>query len=475
MKLFLLSELTQCPPFVAAELDSSALKTMAASPYVLFAAIAAFEFLKMLKLGPLGVVIGSIIWVGIVIAAERFTLTIANDPRPIKNWLRAAPRIALACLMSFLVTDTIVVRLFEDAIKVELEKSADKVAAEAAAQRKLQLDERMGELESEKRISRERLDELFFNRKAAEESMHAEADGTGGTRIEGEGYHYRRRKEAYERAAAEYERERVVLEGLIANYDAELALLRQEVQDVQKNRRAIAGDVSDLGSRREALAAVLNSKPNARLTYWVVYLLLMFAELFVLSNKLIGRKDEYDTRVQNQSDVRELELAEEFKLSRLNTKALAFVKAGIARRVFGGFRDAEKSSLSDAEKRMRERIVDQALRDIADCVLPNKEDRDARPLSVPIRVEIIGHPEREAILRLTEDEVGSATLDDVADELSELATSLTRPGELPMRFQRAENSLGLVIWPDSPLFTQLEADRVLRVRFETPGVEIGLE
>jgi hypothetical protein len=217
------------------------------------------QFLKPLDLGVLGYA-GSAIWAGIVPMIERSALLAQTGSTGARKWITAGVRFAGAVIVGLLISKAIIVMFFGSSIDRAIRERVDTQVAQMEKKARARNAVRKEELVEENRGLQERLDTFRAARDESERLRHAEADGQLGHPA-GEAIHYTRRREAWERAAAEYDSQRTVIEPRIVLNEAEIAKLEDDVRTRALLVQEAEEQSRDFLAKQQALFSVIMGSP----------------------------------------------------------------------------------------------------------------------------------------------------------------------------------------------------------------------
>lgn len=438
------------------------------------AGFAMAQFLSDLHFGTLAVFFGSVFWSLTVVTLERILLTFPNGPDKLKNWLRAVPRFAIALCVSYLITETLICMAFNGEIKAEMASNVDKVVMQKGASVRAEQEARITFLTTENNRLKMKLDELYNRRIEAENAMHSEADGTGGTFVEGEGNHYQMRKDAFDRAQSEYETEKPLIEDKIKTNETELGNLDASAKLAEAEKQVVEGGANGLLAKHEALMRIISTRSSAATLYYALMLFLILIETIALLQKLIAAPDEYDSRLEFECERRNLSINEEQKRAMQIICEANVVQTAIESRILTLACNGEPEKLPEMERPIGKRVYGEFIQTASDEMTTRRTSNStASEFSDAIRLEIIGHGDLSGILRLPKSEMNRITIPQLQLEFDQIGKTLSKQSGRTYKLERAENSLGLEIWPDSPLVAQLEHDRLARLKFGSSGRDVG--
>jgi hypothetical protein len=151
-------------------------------------------------------IVGGVTWGALIFTVDRLIqLRIRkeeNNNR--KSFWMALPRLLLIVVLSFLITDPLLHKFFEDDINYELARETQRAASEAKSVSDSRYRDELARLESSYRHLADELGKLKTERDQKFDEWMAEGTGTGGTRVRGKGEFYRKKEAAYRKADQEY-------------------------------------------------------------------------------------------------------------------------------------------------------------------------------------------------------------------------------------------------------------------------------
>lgn len=424
----------------------------------ILAFVAMFQFLKPLDLGVAGVA-GATVWAIVMPLLDRLVLLFQTGATVAAKWIKAGFRFAGTIIMGLLVTEALIIMFFASTIDRAMRQRIDTEVSQATTQAREENAEQMNVLTAERKLLQDRLESFRSARDEADRLRHAEADGELG-HARGEGIHHARRKEAWERAAAEYEVERGLIEPKILQIEQDIRKIEESaqtkiglVQDAEERSR-------DFLSKHQALFAIVFSSPSAFLMYGLMFLGISLLESAPLLQKVISDEDEYDRRAAREESDREAENQLFAEMSR-DTVVLRRTLWG---RVVTFIRDG-RPMLPKTEERLGDRVHGALIAKLLEQLFGEPEEEKG---TASIRFSVMGHFGNELFVQLPGSVAATATLNDFADEIEKVAAQLPRSGQIPQQFVKAETTLGREIWVHEPLYGQLESDHSVVLFFGHP-------
>lgn len=440
---------TQCTPGTQMKFTSIGIHVGLIIPALAF--VGMYQFLKPLELGVLGY-FGSAVWAAIVPMIERSALLAQVGASGASKWATAGVRFAGAAIVGLLISKAIIVMFFGASIERAIRERVDTRVAQMEKKARTENTARKEELLAESKKLQDRLDSYKATRDEADRLRHAEADGEMGHE-KGEGKHHARRKEAWERVAAEYESQKLLIEPKIQQNDTEIAGLEDNVKTRARVTQEAEEQSRDFLSKQEALFSVIWASPIVGGgTYMLLFLGLTIFDTLPLLQKVFGKRDEYDAIVEDgeESVIAGIRLSNRASLDSVE------LEQTIWRRVVNYIRDG-RPKLRDEEKRLGQRVYAAITSSLLERLFGNGRTTDARTVRIVFAVQ--GHPQVELAVQLPKAAGEVATLMDFNEDLDRIADQLPQNGHGRQQFLRAETSLGSEIYVNEPLIGQLESDR----------------
>lgn len=450
---------TQCTPGTQMKFTSIGIHVGVIIPALAF--VGMYQFLKPLDLGALGYA-GAAIWAAIVPMIERSALLAQAGATGAKKWATAGVRFAGAAIVGLLISKAIIVMFFGASIERAIRERVDTRVAQMEKKARTENTASKGELAADNQKLQERLDTYRARRDEADRLRHAEADGEMG-HVKGEGIHHARRKEAWERAAAEFESERLLIEPKIQQNEVEVAGLEDNVKTRARLTQEAEEQSRDFLSKQEALFSVIWSSPIVGGgTYLLLFLGLTIFDTLPLLQKVVGKRDEYDEIVEDGEE----SMIAGIRLSNRATRDSVDLEETIWQRIVEFIREG-RPKLRDEEKRTGQRVYAAVMSSLLERLFGNGRTSDARTVRITFAVQ--GHPNVELAVQLPKSAGGdTATLMDFNEDIERIADQLPQNGHGRQQYLRAETSLGREIYVNEPLVGQLESDGKVILIFGHP-------
>ncbi len=234
-----------------------------------------------------------LLWGLMIFNLDRFIVSsMRKNGNPQREWLMAAPRLALAIIISIVIAKPLELKIFEKEIDAEITHMIreDLVSQEQAIkdrfeESKEQLAAEIAALKQEIVDKTETRDEL---RKIAQQ----EADGTGGTRQRNAGPIYQIKKADADRVDAELTALMATNQQLIA--DKQDALSKLTSEETTALNAIEKGQLTGLASRMEALDRLTQRSEAIAIAHWFIMLLFLAVETAPIFVKLISPRGPYD-------------------------------------------------------------------------------------------------------------------------------------------------------------------------------------
>lgn len=245
---------------------------------------------------PVWAVLFAIVWGLIIFNFDRFLVSTMRKYGVSleKQWLMAAPRIALALLIGFTIARPLELKIFEKEIDVQLTENRHK---KMLANDSLLQAENLSVLEA----AQAERDRLKGRQAAIEDTLHRlqrayveEADGTGGSQRRGIDKLTKLKQEAYEQAVRQYTPELQQIPQLIHYQDSLIrdANAGRAVHNKQYEAQ-VTGDVGFL-ERNKALSDLSARESSVFWTSLLISLLIILIETGPILSKLIMAVGPYD-------------------------------------------------------------------------------------------------------------------------------------------------------------------------------------
>jgi len=140
-------------------------------------------------------------------------------------------------------------------------------------------------------------------------------------------------------------------------------------------------------------------------------------------------------------------------------------QTAIDARILAAAGKGEPEKLPEMERPVGKRAYGEFIQTASDEMTTRRPSNSVAPeFSNAISLEVIDS-DLKGVLRLPKWEMHKITIPQLQSELDEIGKNLSKLDGNTYQFERAENSIGLEIWPDSPLLAQLEPDLLARLRF----------
>ena len=232
-----------------------------------------------------------LIWAVIIFNLDRlFLSSIRLHAHVWQELLIALPRLALAALISIVISKPLELSIFRSEIDAEM--TAARNAAYMDAKRKQDRDPAFSDeakkLENDNMALRQRITAAETSKNAAYNAYIAEAEGRAGTHLVGRGPVFEDKKNEAQKVESAYKEEKGQAEKQIGKNEARLAELQttkaRKLAEVDASQKTATG----LMARIRALHALCDRDSAIAGTSLVVTLLLLTLEICPLALKLLG-------------------------------------------------------------------------------------------------------------------------------------------------------------------------------------------
>jgi hypothetical protein len=254
-----------------------------------------------------------LVWAAVIYNLDRFIVAASGhgdgtDKIKFREFLQALPRIAMACLIGFVIAKPLEIRIMKSEIDTRLEQQQadlrEEYMARAAKVRDGQIDvitRSKQELSVQREKKSQQLETLRLEWNKAEEALKQEFKGTGGTGKIGfgkaaektEGF-LEQRKSAYETAKSSIQPEINELETRIKEKETEADKAQQKYNDAESTAKRQSEQLNGLIKRIE-IAHDISWKASLFLT-----LMLIFIEVAPLIFKMMISLSPIDYLTENQ-------------------------------------------------------------------------------------------------------------------------------------------------------------------------------
>lgn len=434
---------------------------------------------------------GGLGWGILIFIVDRLIqISIRKDANDKKAFWMALPRLVMIVVLSFLMTDPILHKLFEADINAEMSRQAQLAGANAQSVAETRYGREVAEIEQRNTSLNESLNKLKQERDHKFDEWMAEGAGTGGTGVPGKGIFYAEKEHAYEKADEEYKTLKKQLEPQIELNNTRVRELRQrqdqEVSLVTSDQQKARG----LLARNSALFSIIKRDRGAAVIAILLMLAFMLLESTPLTIKLVSRRGTYDERldrVEKEQFFLEEQLLEQNKetIRRQKDETLHFdtvINNAVKQRlnqVANAVITNQRERLSDEHQETLNRFTEEL----------NKRIRQNLPTQTeqPQTTQAAQHPRADApaslLVHLPEPQGGTfyLNINQVESEVTGQdllyalrgidKTLLPRSaGRLPLSFYRVVNDAGVEVEPDKFLFAQLQGGRSVNLVLRAQNV-----
>lgn len=429
-------------------------------------------------------IVGGIGWGILIFIVDRLIqISIRKDVRGHKAFWMALPRLIMIVVLSFLITDPLLHKLFETDIDAELSRQVQLAGANTQAVAETRYGKEIAELEQSNVQLNDSLNKLKAERDRKFDEWMAEGAGTGGTGVRGKGLLYHEKQRAYEKADGEYQKLNDQLEPQIERNNARIQELKerrdQEVALITTDQEKARG----LLARNSALFSIIKRDFGAAVITILLMLAFILLESTPLTIKLISRRGTYDKRfdrVEEEQFFMEEQLLEQNKEAiRLQREAaLNFdstlneaAKERLAQ-VAKAINNNQHASLDDELKETVTRFTAELNRRVLRHLPAEPDQQQQTPSTQPQRVDTPA----SLVVRLTEPEAKSFCLNinrpesevtgqDLLYALRGIEKSLLprSANQPPLSSYRVVTEAGVEVEPDKFLFAQLQGGRLVNL------------
>jgi hypothetical protein len=423
---------------------------------------------------------GGLGWGILIYIVDRLIqITIRKDANGRKAFWMGLPRLVMIVVLSFLMTDPILHKLFEADINAEMSRKAQLAGANAQSVAETRYGREIAEIEQRNSSLNESLNKLKQERDRKFDEWMAEGAGTSGTGVPGKGIFYAEKERAYEKADEEYKSLKTQLEPQIELNITQIRELRQrqdqEVSLVTSDQQKARG----LLARNSALFSVIKRDRGAAVIAILLMLAFILLESTPLTIKLISQRGTYDERfdrVEKEQFFLEEQLLDQNKETIRFQKELALhfgttindaVKQRLSQ-VANAVNKNQQESLSNEHQETLNRFIEELNKRIRQNLPTQTEQPQTTHAPQPPRTDspaslLVHLPEPEGgtfclNINRVESEV---TGQDLFYALRGIDKSLLPRGaeQPPLSFYRVVNGAGVEVEADKSLFAQLQGGR----------------
>jgi len=210
----------------------------------------------------------------------------------------ATLRLIMACLIAFTMAKPLELAIFNSEIQAKIEHQQEQAITSIKQQAAPNLTQKINELEQKNEQLREQLENQKAERDRALQAAINEADGTGGTGVQGRGPIYEEKWRQYQQEKNEYEKLEQKIETKIAQNQKQLDNLRekkekrvQQIVDAEQN-------ADSLLTQLQALHDLAQNDPLVKWASVCLTLVLVSIDVFPILAKLFSNRGQYDYIVE---------------------------------------------------------------------------------------------------------------------------------------------------------------------------------
>lgn len=419
-----------------------------------------------------------VLWGVMIFSIDRLLMISIHKPEASqekkKEMVFGAMRLLMILVVSFLVSDSALQKLFAHEIEAELAAMTRESATAARLRAEETYSADLEEWRKRKKEIEEVLENLRQEWQGKEGAAIKEAEGIAGSGIPGKGnlYHEKREsaevaRQTYLQSSAAYKDELGRTSDLIKN--AEDATDQAQSETGQTQRKA-----TGMLARNKALYRLVRSDFGAGVIFAALTLALMLVESLPLTIKLFSKRGEYDVSAElvereHVLKANEFSKAREAEITQVTAASIQLKKA-IITRTLDSATNGNVTVLTDEEKRLALQMRTGALYDLRQSFAGSRGSED-RLTYEPAAVTVI-NKEEEAETPFTI--VFTEPREKLAgrDLIFALAGLKRESGgavgsAFPLNQYRVTNAVNESIDPEMPLFAQIGAsNRVYLSLFE---------
>jgi len=266
---------------------------------------AAFAVKQTFDSLPVAVAVG-MLWFTLVFNVDRLLLiSIRKRERgAVGEFFMALPRLLMVVVLSVLITEPLLQKLFETEILNQL--TAETRAAEEQARQSASgtYGQEIKSIDDENRRLKDQVQELRKVRDERHSEWMAEGEGTGGTGRRGKGTFYAEKKAGYELAVRDYEDAKTAAEESITGNNARRNELNGKLEASVSQATKSKGNAKGFLAKHSALMAIVRQDPSAGFYYYILSLALILLESTPLTIKLFSKRSHYDQLIERYEQER---------------------------------------------------------------------------------------------------------------------------------------------------------------------------
>lgn len=249
----------------------------------------------------IAVVVGCV-WFLLVFNVDRLLLISirkkANDTT--KEFLMALPRLVMIVILSILITEPLLHRLFSGEIANQLSVETNEVATQARQNAEAVINPELRTIEEGDQRINNTLERLRDEREAKRKELMAEGEGTGGTLRPGRGQFYREKEAAYLLAVRELDSAKASAQEAFKNNESRRKTLLAKLETAVSDAAAKKANAKGFLAKHSALMAIARQSKSAGLLYFAISLALILLESTPLTIKLFSKRGHYDQLLESR-------------------------------------------------------------------------------------------------------------------------------------------------------------------------------
>lgn len=205
----------------------------------------------------------------------------------------ALPRLALAILISIVITKPIELRLFKGEIDGVIAQDRIREAVDIRQSAAHEFAE-IGKLETDNKSLTGQIRDKEKERYDAEQQKFAELDGWGGSRRPGDGPIHKEKQRAFARVDSELKDLKRANEPLIKRNEERIALIRPQMETRINQTQSTSEGANGLLKRLETLSAIAREHFSVEVANAFIILLFIMLETAPIFVKLLSQRGPYD-------------------------------------------------------------------------------------------------------------------------------------------------------------------------------------
>lgn len=410
-------------------------------------------------------IFGGLFWGSVIVSVDRVLLTHFEKGKG--QLMRSIPRLALAVVISIVISHPLLLKMFEGEIEARLHdvKTSKLQTVRNSSEKQAAVARLNGELTR----ALDRLNKLQLLKDDAEADMNKERGGVKTDKTTGkigEGNIFGLKKKIFDDASANLEKERPALDAQISDLRSQLANLENgintEVGEVNEKETRAAGVLN----RQKALSSILREDWSLAFEAMCLFLLLLGVETLPITQKLFSKRRRYDILVQNEVDSAEAEITRMTEQRAEDQERESKAETDILVRVMDRVGSGEAEDLTNAAERDLAKAIHMSIiRKRKNRLFSSKAKSDPS-FGTPVTVEVKGQPQLTAQIGIPKELESTLTFESLSQQIDTIAAEVSKDLGYPVKLKSVTNSDGEEI--DRvflSLTQQLTADRKLIIAF----------